>query len=277
MQTLTSRKWFYPLIYLALVIISFLPLYTERLYDPRDTQQVIFEIISRAAMPYVAWGWVFHVATLAVIALAVWNPQVGGRVAAAYFGLNYLVIAFAQTRAQTPSYGFAVHTGAMVAEILLALLWLWVAWKDRLRLSFRDAPRWRWILLPFALLVFWSPLTIEGTTATPNFDPLLLLTSPDYGLAYCFLTPGFSFPAHPGLAAGGCLRLPGDGVQWAALWLVQSQSLGCAGAHLAGRDAPAPAGNAHHSAVAGAQTARKDRLKCPKKPGLNRCPTPKGC
>jgi|GEM_PF-4549121 len=75
---------------------------------------------------------------------------------------NYLVIAFAQTRAPTPAYGFAVHTSAMVAEILLALLWLWVAWKGRLRLSFRDAPRWRWLLLPFALLVFWSPLTVEG-------------------------------------------------------------------------------------------------------------------
>jgi len=191
--SLTQRKWFYPLIYFLLIFISFLPLYTERPYDPRDTQQVIFEIISRAALPYAGWGWIFHVATLAVIALAVWDPQRGGRAAAAYFGLNYLVIAFAQTRAQTPTYGFAVHTGAMVAEILLALLWLWVAWKDRLRLSFRDAPRLRWILLPFALLVFWSPLTIEGTTATPNFNPLLLLTSADYGLAYCFLTPVFLF------------------------------------------------------------------------------------
>ncbi|NWG34370.1 MAG: hypothetical protein HXY42_08005, partial [Chloroflexi bacterium] len=94
---LTQRKWFYPLVYFLLIFISFLPLYTERPYDPRDTQQVIFEIISRAALPYAGWGWVFHVATLAVIALAVWNPQRGGRAVAAYFGLNYLVIAFAQT------------------------------------------------------------------------------------------------------------------------------------------------------------------------------------
>ncbi len=190
---LTQRKWFTPLVYFLLVFIAFLPLYTERPYDPRQTQQVIFEIISRAALPYAAWGWVFHVVTLAVIALAVWNPQAGGRAIAAYFGLNYLVIAFAQTRAQTPAYGYAVHIGAMVVDILLALLWLWVAWQNRLRLSFQDAPRWRWVLLPFALLVFWSPLTIEGTTATPNFNPLLLLTSPDYGLAYCFLTPVFLF------------------------------------------------------------------------------------
>jgi len=37
-------------------------------------------------------------------------------------GLNYLVIAFAQSRVQTSTCGFVVHTGAMVADILLALL-----------------------------------------------------------------------------------------------------------------------------------------------------------
>jgi hypothetical protein len=42
-------------------------------------------------------------------------------------------------------------------------------------------------------LVFWSPITIEGSKVAPNFNPLLLLTSPDYGLAYCFLTPVFLF------------------------------------------------------------------------------------
>ncbi|MGB9777342.1 MAG: hypothetical protein ACPL7C_12500 [Anaerolineae bacterium] len=193
MKTLTKRKWFYPLVYFLLVVIAFLPLTTERPYDPRDTQQVIFEILGRATVPYAAWGWVFHVLTLAVIGLAVWNPDVGGRAIAAYFGLNYFVIAATQTRAETPTYGYAVHTGALVAEVLLGLIWLWVAWKGRLRLSFKDAPRWRWLLFPFALLVFWAPLTIEGARVTANLNPLLLLTSPDYGLAYCFLTPVFLF------------------------------------------------------------------------------------
>lgn len=190
---LTERKWFYPLVYLALVIIAFLPLYTERPYDPRDTSAVIFEILQRATLPYTAWGWVFHGLTLAVVGLAIWKPPLGGRAIAGYFGLNYLVIAATQTRAQTPTYGYAVHTGALVAEVLLGLLWLWVAWKGRLVVSFRDAPRWRWLLLPFALLVFWSPLRFEGTRVLPDFNPLLLLTSPDYGLAYCFLTPVFLF------------------------------------------------------------------------------------
>lgn len=193
MNNITARKWFYPLAYFLLIVIAFLPLYTERPYDLRNTSQVIFEILQRATLPYAAWGWVFHVLTLAVVGLAVWRPEVGGRAIAVYFGLNYLVVAATQTRAQTPTYGLAVHTGALFVEVLLGLLWLWVAWKGRLVLSFKKAPRWRWLLLPFTLLVFWSPLRFEGTRIIPDFNPLLLLTSPDYGLAYCFLTPVFLF------------------------------------------------------------------------------------
>ncbi len=162
----------YPLVYFLLAFISFLPLYTERPYDPRQTQSVIFEILQVATQPYTAWGRVFHILTLAVIGLSIWKPAFGGRAIATYFGLNYLAIAAVQTSGVTPSYGFAVHTGALVADVLLGLLWLWVAWKDRLHLSFKDAPRWRWLLLPFALLVFWSP---------------------DYGLAYCLMTQVFVF------------------------------------------------------------------------------------
>lgn len=188
------RKWFYPLIYAALVFIAFLPLVTERPYNPQqDTPAVIFEILSGATAPYAAWGWVFHVLTAAAIAVAIWRPDVGGRVVAAYFGLNYLVVAATQSSANTPSYGYAVHTGALVAEVLLGVLWLGVAWRGGLRLSFADAPRWRWLLLPFALLAFWSPVRVEGTRAVPDFNPVLLLTSPDYGLAYCYLTPVFLF------------------------------------------------------------------------------------
>jgi len=192
-KPLTQRKWFYILVYLLFVVIAFLPLYTEHPYDPRDTQQVIFEILKRTALPHAAWGWVFHVLTLTVVGLAVWKPQVGGRAIAAYFGLNYLVIAAVQTHAEIPTYGLAVHTGALVADLLLGLLWLWVAWKDRLQVSLRDAPRWRWVLFPLALLAFWTPVAVDGTRFVPNFDPLLLLTSPDYGLAYCLLTPVFLF------------------------------------------------------------------------------------
>jgi hypothetical protein len=192
-QDLASSKWFYLLIYGMLIVISMLPPIAEVPYDPRNTQDVIMSILMVSIMPYQAWGWVFHVATLAVVALAIFRPQIAGRVMAAYFGVNYLLIAALQTNAVTGEYGFAVQTGALVATALLGMLWLWVAWRDKLQASFKGIPSWRWALLPLALLVFWSPIGLEGSKVVPNFNPLLLLTSPDYGLAYCFVTPVFLF------------------------------------------------------------------------------------
>jgi len=193
MMGLTEHKWFYPLVYFLLIVISMWPPYAEIAYDPRNTQDVILNILMVSTIPYQAWGWVFHLATVAVIALAIWRPQWGGRVIAAYFGVNYLLIAALQTNATTEKYGFAVQTGALVASGLLGLLWLWVAWKDKLWVSFKNISVWRWFLLPLALLVFWSPIGMEGSRAMFNFNPLLLLTSPDYGLTYCFMTPVFLF------------------------------------------------------------------------------------
>jgi hypothetical protein len=189
----TLRKWFYPAIYGLLIVISMLPPITQVPYDPRNTQDVITNILLVSILPYRSWGWVFHVVTLGVIALAFFHPQVAGRVTAAYFGINYLLIAAVQTNARTQKYGFAVQTGALVAMALLGMLWLWVAWQDKLQASFKEIPSWRWVLLPLALLVFWSPIALEGTKVVPDFSPLLLLTSPDYGLAYCFVTPVFLF------------------------------------------------------------------------------------
>lgn len=190
---LTERPWFYPLVYIVLIIISFFPLYTEKPYNPHETQNVIFEILQVSIQPYAAWGWIFHLGTLIVIGLSIRKPALGGRVMAAYFGVNYLVIAALQTSGVTPSYGFAVHTGALVADVLLALLWLRIAWKGGLHLDWQAMPRWRWLLLPFALLVFWSPIAYQEGHFIFDFNPLLLLTSPNYGLAYCFVTPMFLF------------------------------------------------------------------------------------
>jgi hypothetical protein len=144
-------------------------------------------------VPYQALGWIFHALTIGLVIWIAFWPKHVGRVVAGYFGVNYLVIAALQTNRVTEQYGFALHTSALVASGLLGILWLVVAWRGTLEASFKDIPHWRWILLPLALLVFWSPIILEGNKVLPNFNPLLLLTSIDYGLTYCFMTPVFLF------------------------------------------------------------------------------------
>ena len=159
-KPLTHRRWFYPLVYFVLILLSMLPPITEHPYDPRATQDVILSILMVSTIPYQAWGWVFHAATLALVLVIVFKPQKSGRLVAAYFGLNYLIIAGLQTHAITDQYGFAVHTGSLVVAALIGILWLVVALRGTLGASFKGVPPWRWFLLPLALLVFWSPVAV---------------------------------------------------------------------------------------------------------------------
>jgi hypothetical protein len=187
------RKWLFPLACVGLIAVSMLPLYTEIPYDPRNTQEVISSILMVSLRPYQDWGWVFHLATFLLILLILWKPVQAGRLLAGYIAVNYLIIAAIQPHAITEKYGFALQTGAMLGTTVIALTWLVVAAKNSLTLSLRQVPQWCYFLLPLALLVFWSPIRIEQGVISANFDPRLLLTSVDYGLTYCFVTPVFLF------------------------------------------------------------------------------------
>ena len=186
----TGRRWSYPLLYLLLAIISALPMYTERPYAQQDIQKVIVSLVVAGVGRYGAIAPLFHGATLVIVALIAALGEKMGRVLAAYMGLNYLVIAFVQTIGETEAYGYAVHTGALVACILLAITWLVVALRGGLHTSLKGVPWRRYLLLPLALLAFWSPYDAQ---VRPDFNPALLLTSPNYGLTLCFTTPVFLF------------------------------------------------------------------------------------
>jgi len=184
------RKWLYPVVTVVLVLISFLPLYTDIPYAPQDTQDVITSLLRVSIGPYRHLGPVFHVATLLIVVLIAALGRRMGRLLAAYMGLNYLIIAVTQTMGTTESYGFVVQTGAMVAAALLGVVWIAVAVRGTLAPSFKGVPAWRYLLLPLALLAFWAPY---DSNVQPDFSPMLLLTSPDYGLTLCLTSPVFLF------------------------------------------------------------------------------------
>lgn len=190
-----TRRWIYPLTYLLLLIIFFLPPYAERPFAPQETGNVIRELlfVTSNPAPYTVLAPVFHLATIALIALIALRPTHAGRVLAAYMGVNYLVIGWVQTQGVTESYGYVVQTSSMVACALLGVMWLVVSFQNRLNISFNNLDWRHYTLMPLALLAFWSPATVTDVAVYPNFDPILLLTSPAYGLSYCLTTPVFLF------------------------------------------------------------------------------------
>jgi len=190
-QTKQKRhKWLYPVVYFLFVIINFLPLYTQKPYAPQDTQDVILNLLMVSIDPYGQFGFVFHIATLLLVALIAVYGEKMGRVLAAYMGVNYVVIAIVQTMGPTEKYGFVIHTGALITSLALGIAWIVTAFRGTLKPSFKSVPTLRYLLLPLALLVFWSPYNND---VQPYFNPVLLLTSPDYGLTLCFTTPVFLF------------------------------------------------------------------------------------
>ncbi len=186
-----QRKWLYPVVYVVLFIISMLPLYTEKPYLPQNTQDVIISLLRVAVTPYTAFAPLFHIATLLIVALIFFRPGKMGRLVAGYMGLNYLIIAAIQSMGRTDEYGFVVHTGGLIAYLILGITWLVVAAKNDLTPSFKRLKLPEYGLLLLAVLAFWGPYIAVSTSVQPNFDPLLLLTSPDYGMTFCLTTPVF--------------------------------------------------------------------------------------
>jgi len=192
-QLIKKRKWLYPVLYAVFFIISMLPIYTEKPYPPQETQDVIVNLLMVATTPYKAYAPIFHVLTILMIILIAWQPAKMGRVWAGYMGLNYLIIALVQTMGTTGQYGFVLHTGGMVMYGVLGLVWLAVSIRNELQTSFRSISWQHLLLLPLAIFAFWAPYVASGNGVRPDFSPLLLLVSPDYGLTFCFTAPIFLF------------------------------------------------------------------------------------
>ena len=190
---INERKWFYPAVYLLFLILSFLPLYTERPYSYEHTQEVIISLLSISIVPFNRFGIIFHISTLVLVLLMIFIPKEFDCLFPFYVGLNYLVIAFTQSIGRTERYGLVVHTGNLAISAVLGVIWLGTSIRGNPRIHLEKI-RWHHIVLfPLALLAFWSPYQIKEGMVFPDFNPLFLLTSPDYGFTLCFTTPVFLY------------------------------------------------------------------------------------
>jgi hypothetical protein len=108
-------------------------------------------------------------------------------------GVNYLILTFVQGIGNTPQYGFIVSTGAVVMYAILGFLWISVAVRKEIQNPQVQITWKNLLLLPLAILAFWVPYSMTNNVTQPNFNPLLLLTSSEYGLTFCLTTPVFLF------------------------------------------------------------------------------------
>ena len=190
---LSQKNFFYPLIYALFLIISFLPPITQKPYSPENTQQVIIELLMVAIKPFEKFGIIFHAATIILAGLILIDSTVSKRLLYGFMGMDFIIIALIQSFGKTELFGDIIHTGGLIAFVLLGILWIYAAITSDRDPCTCDLQWQHVILLPFAILSFWSPYKVEGDVVLPNFNPTLLLTSPDYGLTFCFTTPVFLY------------------------------------------------------------------------------------
>lgn len=146
-----------------------------------------------AIEPYKAFGFLFHIVTIILVVWIMVDSRASGRFLFTFMGVNFIIIALAQSFGAMEMYGEVIHTGGLVGFILLGILWIWAAVKSNNEPLLTNI-QWRhMIFLPFSVLSFWTPYQVKANVVLPDFNPALLLTSPDYGLIFCLTAPVFLF------------------------------------------------------------------------------------
>jgi len=178
-----SRKTL--LVLLVLLFCTFLPTFAAVPFAQQDSTLVIRDVFMQTSVAHLWLSPAIHVITIVLLlALYRYGSRVG-RVADAFFGILFLFFAFGNHIAVTENYGLVVLTGNLVPILIVGLLWMWEVYKPRNEYVFQRLPTWRYWVIPFVFLAFWSPINTE---LNPDFNPLLLLTS-SFGVMYCPTTP----------------------------------------------------------------------------------------
>ena len=185
-----QKKKSYIFIYIALVIIMFIPPHAEKPYLQQQTPDVIKNLLMVVINPYVAYAPIFHIMTILLIILIILYKDKMSRIFTGYMGINYLIIGFASSIGTTEKYGFVVFTSALASCLIIGTIWIIETFKPKTITAFKSISPHLYFLLPLALLAFWSPV---NSKIMPNFNPILLLNSPEYGLTFCLTTPVFLF------------------------------------------------------------------------------------
>lgn len=184
-ENITRRWWFF----LIVLLLFFLPSFSSRPFDPRDTPQFITAVLSQAlayAFPLVSP--VFKIIPILLVAgITLWGDRVT-RAFSIYAAVNLLGVAVLANTAITEEYGFAVITGNVVVYLIVGGFWAWEAVVKRSDFSPREIPLWKYWVAPLAFLAFWMPAGPFAGEIGINFDPALIVMN-SAGLMLCMMIP----------------------------------------------------------------------------------------
>ncbi len=179
-----TRKWW---LYILFLLLFFLPSYAERSYDPRQSSDLVGEVLSNPIInTFPILGPIAKLIPVILIAALFISGNKARWLFNTYIAILYLAIALFQNSAITESHGLVVLTGNLMLILVVSLAWMWEVAAERNDFSPRKIPLWQWWVAPVMLLPFLAP--VNSTSLSPDFNLAGMLTNSS-GLTYCFMTP----------------------------------------------------------------------------------------
>ena len=172
--------------YPLLVLLFFIPSYASKSYDPRQSADLIGQVLS-APLIY-TFPALLPVAKIVPVILIAGLFIYGNKLRRPfniYAAVLYLALALFQATAFTDTYGLVIVSGNLAIVLVVALVWVREAAMERNDFSSRKHPLWRWWVAPLALFSFLAPV---NASLAPDFGPLRLLAN-EAGLTFCMMTP----------------------------------------------------------------------------------------
>lgn len=173
--------------WLLLVFVFFIPVVTQKPYNPYDTPKVINTILSQPLITKMPSLFpIAKLLLLIVLLLPFIIKKMTTRVVLFYYGFILIMVGIFQNMAITQEYGFAWIIGNTIIMFVLAALSFLYGIKQNL--EFKKAEVNKLWLLPFILLAILCPYSFDRFGNVVPGIGLSIFTNMS-GLAYCLVTP----------------------------------------------------------------------------------------
>jgi len=183
LELITQKWWFFLLFFL----LFFIPSYSSKRLDPRESSQLVIDILSNALIySYPILMPVFKIVPILLIMGIVWLGNKFTRLFNVYVTFTAVLFTFFQTTAITEKYGLAILLGNLAVYLVVAIFWIWETIVKENDFTPEKRPLWKYWVVPLAFLAFWYPINLK--TLKPDFNLLYILTS-ESGMTYCMMTP----------------------------------------------------------------------------------------
>ena len=174
---------------IILLLIIFVPSYSQIPYNPVDTTKVITSVLSHPFVVNIAFLLPVAKVLLAIVVIAaLTNVKNSSRIVMGYYALVLAVTGVFQNMAITNEYGFVWLIGNTIVILSVSVCSAYDAIKRKSSFDKKYFETKRlWVVAPM-LLAFLMPYTIDKQNVLKPAFGMLAVTN-EAGVTYCMITP----------------------------------------------------------------------------------------